>query len=279
MASTTNLTLAFSPCPNDCFMFDALVNKRIPNASILQYSLSDIQDLNEAVISGKGPDVSKVSFAALPHILSDYQLLDVGAAMGYGNGPLLISASANFPMEGINANTPIAIPGMNTTANALLRHALGNELTVVPMLFSEIEDKVARKEFPLGLIIHENRFTYARKGLFLCLDLGAHWEKTTGLPVPLGAIVIKRSLPDAVKISFCQLLRKSIQYAFDFPETSNQFVAQHAQEMDAEVCKQHIALYVNSFSLSMGEKGMEAARVLLKLLGYDADFEKDCVFV
>jgi 1,4-dihydroxy-6-naphthoate synthase len=260
-------------------MFDALVNKRIPNASILQYSLSDIQDLNEAVISGKGPDVSKVSFAALPHILSDYQLLDVGAAMGYGNGPLLISASANFPMEGINANTPIAIPGMNTTANALLRHALGNELTVVPMLFSEIEDKVARKEFPLGLIIHENRFTYARKGLFLCLDLGAHWEKTTGLPVPLGAIVIKRSLPDAVKKSFCQLLRKSIQYAFDFPETSNQFVAQHAQEMDAEVCKQHIALYVNSFSLSMGEKGMEAARVLLKLLGYDADFEKDCVFV
>ena len=278
MASKTDLTLAFSPCPNDCFMFDAWVNNRIPHGFSLQYRLSDIQVLNEAVISGNGPDVSKVSFAVLPHVLSHYQLLDAGAAMGYGTGPLLISSSANFSPDAIHSNTSIAIPGINTTANALLRHALGSDLHVVPMLFSDIEEKVGMGDLPLGVIIHENRFTYADRGLFLCMDLGAHWEKTTGLPVPLGAIVIKRSLPDAVKKEVCQLMRNSIQHAFDFPEKSNRFVIQYAQEMDPEVCKQHIALYVNHYSLSMGEKGMEAARVLMQLLGYETNPEKDFVF-
>jgi len=270
-------SLSFSPCPNDCFMFDALVNKRMPGLPPFRVHMADIEALNLAALGANGPDITKISAAALPAVLPQYRLLDAGAALGFGTGPLLVSASLeNVTAENI-AYRSVAVPGIHTTAFALFRYAMGNKGKISEVLFSEIEEAVLSGKHDLGVIIHESRFTYAEKGLHACMDLGAYWEEHTGFPVPLGVIVIKRSIEESVAKSICGLLRDSVKFAFSHPDASASFVAENAQEMDKEVCKRHIDLYVNEFSVSLGKTGTDAIIRLMQLLGKELHPEKDVV--
>jgi 1,4-dihydroxy-6-naphthoate synthase len=255
------LKIAFSPCPNDTFIFDGLVNQRIQDNIPLQFSLLDIGQLNQAAV-GSGFDVLKISCAMYPFVAAEYEILSSGGALGFNCGPLLISLPGNS-MESIQSGN-IAIPGMHTTANLLLSILHPEIRSKRVMLFSEIEDAVLEKKVSAGVIIHENRFTYASKGLMKLADLGFEWQQLTGFPIPLGCIVVRRTLPLNVKIQIQSAIAASVRLAFANPELSNDFVAANAQEMDPEVQKQHIALYVNAFSEDMGDKGKAALIYLLQ---------------
>jgi 1,4-dihydroxy-6-naphthoate synthase len=253
------LTLGFSPCPNDTFIFDALVNKKIDTEGYeFDVVLEDVQTLNQWAAEGK-LDISKMSFPAFFNNKKTYQILSAGSALGKGVGPLLIAKKlVNLPDV---KHCKIAIPGVNTTANFLLQHAFPDAMNTVPLLFSEIEDAVLNGDVDLGVIIHENRFTYKQKGLVKVADLGELWETSTGSYIPLGCIAIKTSLSQhAEKIN--ELIRKSLVYSFDhYPELTD-YVKQHAQAMDENVMRQHIELYVNDFSLDLGEEGRKAVSLL-----------------
>lgn len=253
---TSKLTLGFSPCPNDTFIFDAMVNDRIDLGGIeVEVVLADVEELNRMALEGK-LDVTKISYNAYAQVHYRYQLLNAGSALGNNCGPLLISKS---PLSNGELKTaPIAIPGKNTTANFLMSYAYPDAQNKDEYLFSEIENAVLNGEVDAGVIIHENRFTYQEKGLVKIADLGEVWEQRTGFPIPLGGIAIKRQIHPEIRAKFDSLLRQSVQFAFDNPDASKEYVSCHSQEMDEEVMRSHIKLYVNDFSLDLGEKGKAA---------------------
>lgn len=252
-------SLGFSPCPNDTFIFDALVNKKIDTEGIdFKVELDDVQTLNRWAMQGK-LDISKISYGVLP-LLQQYELLDAGGALGKGVGPLLI-ARRSLALTEINS-CRIAIPGEHTTAHLLFSLAFPQAGNKQFMVFSSIEDAVLSGAVDCGVIIHENRFTYGQKGLVKLMDLGEFWEKETGVPIPLGGIVVKRSLGSDLAQTINGLIRKSLEYAFERYPALPDYVKGHAQEMDERVMRQHIDLYVNNFSLSLGEDGEKAIHIL-----------------
>ena len=254
--SSKILTLGFSPCPNDTFMFDALVNEKIDtNGFSFDVKLSDIEKLNQQAIKGE-LDITKISFGVYLRLKDTYELLTAGSALGIGVGPLLISKKEfSNPQKEIKT---VAIPGKNTTAYFLFKMFYPELNDIREIIFSDIERAVLEDEVDAGVIIHENRFTYQLKGLKKVSDLGELWENKTGQPIPLGGIAIKRDLDDAIKRNVNALIRKSVEFAFANPEESFEYVAKHAQEMSEEVRKKHIQLYVNNFSIDIGEIGKNA---------------------
>lgn len=254
------LSLGFSPCPNDTFIFDALVNHKI-DAEGLEFDvvLEDVQTLNEWAAAGK-LDITKLSYGVLPLVLDKYILLNSGSALGRGVGPLLISNGVD---EMLNVDEAvIAIPGENTTAHLLFSMAYPNAKKKIFLRYDKIEDFVLEGR-GLGVIIHENRFTYQDKGLYKIVDLGDYWEKETGNAIPLGGIVARRDMDAAVQTKINRLIKKSIEYAYTkYPEL-NDYIRTHSQEMSEEVMRKHIDLYVNNYSLDLREEGREAVKKLL----------------
>ena len=254
------LTLGFSPCPNDTFIFDALVHHKIDTEGLeFEVIFADVEQLNKWAFQGK-LDITKLSYNAFTHCVNNYALLDSGSALGNNCGPLLIKK----PNTILTKESKIAIPGKYTTANMLLNIAFPNHENKVELLFSDIEDKVINGSVDVGLIIHENRFTYEDKGLEKVKDLGEFWEEETGLPIPLGGIVTNRRLPLATQQKIERVLRKSVEFAFENPNSSADYVKFHAQEMEKEVVDAHIALYVNNYSISLGEQGRKAVELLFE---------------
>jgi len=261
----------FSPCPNDTFMFDALVNGRIDTLGMeLEYTLNDIEWLNQMAIK-RLPHLTKISAACYPAIADHYQILPIGAALGVNNGPLLV-ASSNIDLN--NTALSIAVPGMNTTANKLLAQLFPHLKNKKEMLFSEIEGAVLNNKTDAGLLIHEGRFTHEKKGLKKLADLGELWFSKYNWLLPLGFIVIKRDLPAEIKQILCSLLRQSVHYAFENPDHSSDFIKIHAQEMDAEIVKQHIKLYVNEYSLEWDDMAVQSIKGFFKIC-FNKSFSDD----
>ena len=256
------LTLGFSPCPNDCFMFDAMVHQRIDLEGLeFDVRMADIEALNAAAFAGQ-IDVTKLSFHAYAYCIGNYVLLDAGSALGRNCGPLLISKRDIAQDEVARGGLKIAIPGTYTTANFLLSLAFPGATAKSQLLFSAIEGAVLDGTFDAGLIIHENRFTYAAKGLKKIIDLGEYWESETGAAIPLGGIVINRALPEDVQQKMNRIMRRSVEYAFANRTASLPFVRANAQEMSEDVMYQHIDLYVNDYSVDLGREGRRAVEVL-----------------
>jgi 1,4-dihydroxy-6-naphthoate synthase len=255
------ISLAYSPCPNDTFMFDAMVNQKIDTEGLkFEVCLKDVEALNNDAFN-EVYDVSKVSFNAFLDLTASYQLLKSGSALGNNCGPILISKIKDRQLD---ANSKIAIPGIYTTANMLLTIARPDLKNKIPCLFSEIEQKVLSEEIDGGLIIHENRFTYRQKGLYKLIDLGEFWEQKTNLPIPLGGIIVKKSIDLSTKLKLERVMKRSIEFAFEQPDSSSNYVIQHAQEMDVDIVKSHISLYVNQFSIELGTIGIKAIERLFK---------------
>ena len=256
------LTIGFSPCPNDTFIFDALINKKIDTGDLsFEAVLEDVQTLNNQARAGK-LDISKISYGVLPLVLGEYIVLTAGGALGKGVGPLLISKNDIPVTENIN-NKTIVIPGENTTAHMLFSLAYPKAQHKKFIIFSDIEDAVINGRADLGVIIHENRFTYQQKGLKKVIDLGEYWEQQTQYPIPLGGIVIKRTFSTDFQKKIDGLIRKSVEYAFSNYPILAGYVKQHSQEMEEKVMRQHIDLYVNDYSIDLGEAGKEAVKKLL----------------
>jgi 1,4-dihydroxy-6-naphthoate synthase len=244
-------------------MFDALVNGRIDTGPYrFEVTLADIAELNRIAAEG-GADMIKVSYAAFARMMEQYSLLDAGSALGFGVGPLLISKTKLSRQDLIDQNLPVAIPGKSTTANLLLDFYAPKVTNRVEYVFHDIMPAILRGEVAAGVIIHENRFTYTHHGLQLIQDLGAYWEAETGAPIPLGGIVASRSLGPAVIADLERLMRESVAYAFAHRDASSEYVRCHAQEMDPAVMQAHIDLYVNEYSLSLGETGRKGVDTLL----------------
>jgi len=258
------LSLGFSPCPNDCFMFDAIVHRRIDTEG-LEFSvcMADVEALNKAAFAGDA-DVTKLSYHAFAHCVSSYVLLDAGSALGRNCGPLLVSKRAIAKDEVAAGKLRIAIPGKYTTANFLLGLAFPRAQDRTELVFSAIEPALLNDEFDAGLLIHENRFTYEARGLKKIVDLGEFWESETGAPIPLGGIVANRSLPDEIKQRVNRVLRRSVEYACAHRTASLPFVREHAQEMSDEVMYRHIDLYVNEYSVDLGAEGRRAVELLFE---------------
>jgi 1,4-dihydroxy-6-naphthoate synthase len=256
------IKIGYSPCPNDCFIFDALVHRKIDTGKYsFEPVLEDVETLNQWAMQGKLP-VTKLSYHAFAYVLEKYALLRSGSALGFNCGPLLISKKdIKDPLKDIHS---IAIPGKLTTANFLLSIAYPQLQNKRVMLFSAIEEAVLCGEADAGLIIHENRFTYEQKGLNKVSDLGEFWDSLIHAPIPLGGIVASRTLSAEVRQDIGALIRKSVAYAFANPEDAMPYVRAHAQEMSEEVMKKHIQLYVNDFSLDLGETGIHAVKLLFQ---------------
>jgi 1,4-dihydroxy-6-naphthoate synthase len=255
--------LGFSPCPNDTFIFDALINNKIDNDDLeFEIFLEDVETLNQWVNEEK-LDITKLSFPALFKNLEKYVILSSGAALGRGVGPLLIS-KRDIGASDVS-NCSIAIPGENTTANFLLNYAFPEAKNVSVKNFSKIEDAVLNEDVDLGVIIHENRFTYREKGLVKICDLGEVWEKEQHAPIPLGCIAVKRSLPVDVQYKLRNLIKQSVEYAFGYYPALPDFVVQHAQEMNEEVMRKHIELYVNDYTVNLGDEGKKAIMKLYEV--------------
>jgi len=275
------LSLGFSPCPNDTFIFDALVNKKIDTENIeFNVVLEDVQTLNEWALQSK-LDVSKISYGVLPLVLKNYIVLDSGGALGKGVGPLLIS-NFGFRISDLE-NSVIAIPGENTTAHMLFSLAFPNVKNKVFKVFNEIEDLVLNKEVGAGVIIHENRFTYHIKGLHKLMDLGEYWEIKTGSPIPLGGIVARRNLNKSLIKKVDELIRKSIQYSFKYNYTElSPYVKQYAQDMNEDIMHQHINLYVNDYSIELGKNGKKAVMKLVEVyqeLHHKIQIKEEIIFI
>ena len=256
------LTLGYSPCPNDTFIFDAMVHERIPTGGMrFEERLEDVETLNRLAREA-ALDVTKISYGALPYLLRDYVLLRSGGALGRGCGPLLVARSAMEPGE--LAGKRIAIPGRLTTANLLLRLFAPAGVVLKERIYSDIMPAVERGEVDAGLIIHESRFTYPQHGLVKVVDLGQWWEQTTGLPIPLGGILARRALGADRLRGLEDAIRRSVEHAFAHPQDSLEYVRANAQEMDDEVTRQHIDLYVNQFSVDLGTEGKAAITELFR---------------
>jgi 1,4-dihydroxy-6-naphthoate synthase len=268
------LSLGFSPCPNDTFIFDALVNGKI-NTGMLGFDvvLDDVQTLNEWALAGK-LHITKLSYGVLPLVLQQYRVLNSGSALGRGVGPLLISKQAGKTFD--DAKDTVAIPGEHTTANLLFSLAYPNTVNKIYMRYDQIEQAVLTGQVAAGVIIHENRFTYQAKGLHLVTELGNYWEQQTGHPIPLGGIVIQKDIPLSIQQQVDGLIAQSIVYAFDhYPQLSD-YVRAHAQEMEEAVMRQHIDLYVNDFSRHLGPAGRTA---VLRLMAVQGATEMPDIFV
>jgi len=256
------LTIGYSPCPNDCFIFDAMVHHKIDTEGLdFEVVMEDVEALNQRAIKNE-LDITKLSFHAFLYVTQNYILLKSGSALGFNCGPLLIKKASS---KIINLNeAKIAIPGKNTTANFLLSLAYPKAKNKVEMLFSDIEQAVLYGVVDAGLIIHESRFTYQEKGLEKITDLGEFWENLIHAPIPLGGIVARRKFDADLLLKINRCISKSVEYAFANPESCMSYVKQHAQEMSEEVMKKHINLYVNEFSIDLGNKGAEAVSLMMK---------------
>lgn len=257
-----NLSLGFSPCPNDTFIFDALVHGRVDTGGHrFGVRLADVEALNRLARQGT-LDVTKASYGAIPFLLDRYALLRSGGALGRGCGPLLV---ARKPLEEAELRGGrIAIPGRFTTANLLLRLWDPELPEGIETVYSEIMPAVARGEVDAGLIIHESRFTYPAHGLTRIVDLGEWWEGETGLPIPLGGILARRSLGADTIREVDTAVGRSVEYAFAHPDASAEYVRAHAREMDEAATRRHIELYVNRFSTELGEEGERAVTELFR---------------
>jgi 1,4-dihydroxy-6-naphthoate synthase len=250
------LTLGFSPCPNDTFIFEAMVHGRIDTEGLeFDWFLADVEELNRRAIEGS-VDITKMSYHAYARAAAGYLILDAGSALGRNNGPLVVSRRMTDPGELIDAL--IAIPGKYTTANLLFSIFWPQATRKREYLFSDIPGAVLSGEVDAGLIIHETRFTYEALGLIKIADTGERWEELTGLPVPLGGIVVNRGVDGETAARVNRAIRRSIEYAYASPEASVSFIRKYAMETDPEVTREHIGLFVNSFSLSLGQEGRAA---------------------
>ncbi|MFC4777447.1 1,4-dihydroxy-6-naphthoate synthase [Paenibacillus sp. GCM10023252] len=275
------MNMAYSPCPNDTFIFHAWAHGLVPGAPELNVTYADIDITNSLAAKGEGPEVMKISYAALPWVLDDYALLPCGGALGRGCGPLVLtkqggagggggaiieaSGAAQHEVYPLLAGQRVAVPSERSTAYLLFRlwaaqQLPGESLEIVVMPFDQIMPAVRDGQVDAGLVIHEARFTYANYGLQLLTDLGSWWESDTGMPIPLGAIIARRSLDLEAITSW---IRASVHYAWEHPTASQAYVMQHAQEMSPEVAEAHIDLYVNEFSAALGEEGYAAIEALL----------------
>ena len=270
------LTLGFSPCPNDTFIFDALIHHKIDTEGLeFEVFYDDVETLNQKAFRGE-LDITKLSYHAFAYVASHYVLLDAGSALGFGVGPMLICKDnpekllSNLKSQ--ISNLKVGIPGKYTTANFLLGLAFPQATNKVELLFSDIEDAVLDGRIDVGLIIHENRFTYQDKGLKKIIDLGDYWEQLTGCAIPLGGIVANRNLPSAIQHKINRVLRKSVEFAFANPKSGLEFIRQHAQEMSEEEMYKHIELYVNKYSIDLGEEGKKAIKLL-----FDTALEKGVI--
>ena len=258
-----NFTLGFSPCPNDTFIFDALVNKKIDTGDFnFSVRLEDVETLNN-LAREEVLDFTKISYGVLPLIIKNYIVMNSGSALGKGVGPLLIS---NHPVDFNEVEKfTIAIPGENTTAHLLFSLAFPNAKNKVFKRYDEIEKSVLESEKVLGVIIHENRFTYMEKGLYKIVDLGNFWEEKTSLPIPLGGIVGRRNIDENILMKVDALIKESMEYAFENYPFITDYVKQHSQEMDPEVMKKHIDLYVNQYSINLGKEGRNAIQKFINI--------------
>jgi 1,4-dihydroxy-6-naphthoate synthase len=257
------LTLGFSPCPNDTFIFDAMVHGRIDTEGLeFDYFLADVEELNKRAFAAEA-DITKVSYHAYAYIAENYLILDSGSALGHRNGPLLVSRQDMDSSDLTQAR--IAIPGKYTTANLLFSIAWPDAKNKKEYLFSDIPDILLKGEADAGLIIHETRFTYARMGLTKIADMGEFWEKLTGLPIPLGAIVIRKEFPLDIALKVNRVIRKSLEYAYKDSFASYRFVSENANDMDSTVMNNHIKLFVNEFTLDLGKHGKESINEMYRI--------------
>src|SRR5476651_1572020 len=270
------LSLGFSPCPNDTFIFDALIHHKIDTEGLdFEVHYDDVETLNQKAMRGE-LDITKLSYHAFAYVADKYVLLDAGSALGFGVGPMLICKDdpekLNSNLQSPTSNLKIGIPGKYTTANFLLGLAFPNATNKVELVFSDIENAVLDGRVDIGLIIHENRFTYQDKGLKKIIDLGDYWEKQTGLAIPLGGIVANRNLSVDIQHKINRVLRRSVEFAFANPKSGLEFIRQHAQEMSEEVMYKHIELYVNKYSIDLGAEGKKAIKLL-----FDTAREKEII--
>ncbi|MDB9775194.1 1,4-dihydroxy-6-naphthoate synthase [Vicingaceae bacterium] len=257
------LTLGYSPCPNDTFIFDAMVHHKIDTEGLdFEVTLADVEELNQKAFKQE-LDITKLSYHAFGSLTNEYILMNSGSALGSGVGPLLI-AKKEYSAAEVD-QLKISIPGKFTTANFLLSIAFPNATNKVEMLFSDIEQAVIDGKVDAGLIIHENRFTYHQRGLHKIMDMGAFWEAKTNALIPLGGIVLRRTFDEALQQKLDRVLRRSIEFAFANLESCMDYVRANAQEMEEEVMKKHIELYVNEYSVDLGEKGRYAVESLFNL--------------
>ncbi len=257
------LTLGFSPCPNDTFIFDAMIHGRIDTEGLtFDVVMEDVEALNQRAFR-KELDVTKLSYHAFAYLVDDYALLESGSALGNGVGPLFICKNKDV-IDRVN-DSIIAIPGKYTTANFLFSLAYPEAHHKKEMVFHEIEEAILRGVVDAGVIIHENRFTYHEKGLTKILDLGEYWEKSTGMPIPLGGIVVRRDIPLEIQQKVERVMQRSVRFAFENPLASRDFVAQNAQEMDEQVRQRHIDLYVNNYTENLGTTGKQSIEYMFKL--------------
>ncbi|MCS7463356.1 1,4-dihydroxy-6-naphthoate synthase [Paenibacillus doosanensis] len=261
------MNIAFSPCPNDTFVFHAWVHGLLPDAPQLQVTYADIDITNHLAAERQGPEVLKISYAALPWVLSDYALLPCGGALGRGCGPLVLTSGrlTTTSDPSVLSGRRVAVPSERSTAYLLFRlwaakNVPGGVGEIVVMPFHEIMPAVRDGQIDAGLVIHEARFTYPSYGLTLLADMGSWWESDTGLPIPLGAIIARRSMDIA---SLAKWTRQSVEYAWAHPEASRDYIMSHAQELAPEVAQAHIDLYVNKFTADLGEDGYAAITSLL----------------
>ncbi len=259
------LTLGFSPCPNDTFIFDAMVHGRIDTEGLeFDYMLADVEELNRKAFAGD-LDITKMSFYAFAFAIKNYLILDSGSALGHRNGPLLISKNKIDPSALVTAR--IAIPGKFTTANMLFSIAWPDAVNKTEYFFSSIEEALLNGEMDAGLIIHETRFTYYKRGLHKIADMGEYWEKLTGMPIPLGTIAVNRRLPEDIALKVNRIIRRSLEYAYHDSIASYDFVVANAKEMDSTVMNNHIKLFVNKFTLNLGKGGKKAITELFRIAG------------
>lgn len=257
------LTIGFSPCPNDTFIFDALINRKIDTQDLeFEPVLADVQTLNEWALEGR-LDVTKISYGVLPLLLEHYQVLSSGGALGKGVGPLLIARKHLSREEIINGR--IGIPGINTTAHMLFSLAYPEAKNKTFIVFSGLEQAVIDGSVDAAVIIHENRFTYQNKGLVKLADLGGYWEDETRSPIPLGGIVTRKAYSSALKVQLNDLIRNSVQHSLEGYPLITDYVKAHSQEMDEQVMRSHIDLYVNEYSVALKEDGREAVENLIKV--------------
>jgi 1,4-dihydroxy-6-naphthoate synthase len=257
------IRLGFSPCPNDTFIFDAMVHGKVDTEGLeFDYFLSDVEELNRKAFDSE-VDVTKISCHAYPYIADNYRILDAGGALVYGSGPLLIAKRSIDKSE--FRNSRIAIPGKYTTANLLFSIAWPEAKNKKEYLFSEIEGILLSDKADAGLIIHETRFTYRKKGLIKLADMGEFWSDLTGLPIPLGSIAIKRSIPYDMASKVNRVIQKSIEYSQNDSASSYDFVRSHAKEMESSVMNRHIKMFVNNFSLDLGLTGRQALKELFRI--------------
>lgn len=260
------LTLGFSPCPNDTFIFDAMVHGRIDTEGLeFDYFLADVEELNKKAFASE-IDITKMSYHAYAYVAHSYLILDAGSALGYRNGPLLISKKKIEITE--LAGSSIAIPGKYTTANLLFSIAWPEAINKTEYLFSDIENALLKEEVDAGLIIHETRFTYYKKGLLKIADMGEYWEKMTGLPIPLGTIVINHRIPQDIALKVNRVIKRSLEYAYKNSIASLDFVSKNAKEMDSTVMNSHIRLFVNKYTSDLGAEGKKAIKELFRI-AYD----------